>query len=515
MLSLSVTLTAVLSISMYRNERAAVLRETDEKLFLGATSIAELFPDDYHARITGPGTVTDADYQSYARRLTGLARKNKFQRLYTYMELNGGIVTTAMSAEPDDPSKVVPFLTVYRLPSDKIRRAFAERTPFFDEYTDEFGPTLSAFVPFVTSNGKVFVAGADVSSDFIGAVLRDALRRVALLSLLVFVGFVLVSLVVADRMSRPIGALARLTESMSDGGFALTEEQGRWLRRVSHGSRNEVGELASAFIRMDAMLKEYIVDLRETTAAKESIESELTIARGIQDSFLQKMFPPFPHKTEFDLFAVLEPAKEVGGDLYDFVLLGDELYFCVGDVSGKGVPAALMMVVMLTLMRAAAQQPQPDPAGMLAKVNADISEKNEALMFVTMFCGVLTLSTGVLRYSNAGHNPPLIRRRNGKVEWLKVPAGIVLGVASEATYATSTITLEPGDTLLAYTDGVTEAQDPQAALYSDDKLFALVVDQSDGSPAELVASVMRSVNAHMGTAAQSDDITILALRWGR
>jgi sigma-B regulation protein RsbU (phosphoserine phosphatase) len=225
------------------------------------------------------------------------------------------------------------------------------------------------------------------------------------------------------------------------------------------------------------------------------------------------MFPTFPDRTEFDLFASLTPAKEVGGDLYDFLLLGDELYFYVGDVAGKGVPAALMMVVTLTLMRAAAQQSQADPAAMLAHVNAAILDKNDAMLFVTMFCGVLTLSTGALRYSNAGHNRPLIRRRDGGVEWLALPAGVVLGVAAEATYATSTITLEPGDTLLAYTDGVTEAHDPHAALYSDEALFALIAAQTDGVPAALVAAVLQSVNAHIGTAQQSDDITVLALEW--
>jgi sigma-B regulation protein RsbU (phosphoserine phosphatase) len=514
MLALNVTLTAVLSVSMYRNERAVVLRETDEKLFTAATGIAELFPDDYHARITGPESISDAEYQAYSKRLTGLARRNKFQRLYTYMELNGAIVTTAMSAEPDDPTKVVPFFTVYRLPSEKIRRAFAERTPFFDEYTDEFGPTLSAFVPYVTSNGKVFVAGADVSSDFIAQALRDALRRVALLSVTVFAVFVIVSSIVADRLSRSIRTLVRVTTAMADGGFALTPEQTQWLERMSHGSSDEVATLSDAFLRMDAKLQEHIVHLRETTAAKEAIESELNIARSIQDSFLQKIFPTFPDRTEFDLVAALEPAKEVGGDLYDFVLLDDDrLYFCVGDVAGKGVPAALMMVVTLTLMRAAAEQTHGDPASTLAKVNADILEKNETMLFVTMFCGVLTLSTGELRFSNAGHNPPIIRRRDGRVEWLKLPPGVVLGVTSEATYATSVMTFEAGDTLLAYTDGVTEAHDPLAVLYSDDALFALVGEQPNGSPAAMVAAVMRRVKAHVGTAPQSDDITALALVW--
>jgi sigma-B regulation protein RsbU (phosphoserine phosphatase) len=316
-------------------------------------------------------------------------------------------------------------------------------------------------------------------------------------------------------MSRPIGELASLTESMGERQFSLTDDQAAWLQRVSQGSRDEVGELASAFRQMDGMLKQYIANLKETTAAKERIESELNIARSIQDSFLHKLFPPFPDRPEFDLFATLMPAKEVGGDLYDFVLVGDELYFCVGDVSDKGVPAALLMVVTQTLMRAAAQEPNVDPAAMLLKVNADILEKNEMLMFVTLFCGVLNLKTGELRFSNAGHNPPLIRKRSGEVEWLTLPDGMVLGVMPDVKYATSRITLKPGDTLLAYTDGVTEAHAPSGALYSDEKLIGLVRSESDLKPIDLVPTVMKSVKAHASTAPQSDDITILALRFGR
>ena len=409
----------------------------------------------------------------------------------------------------------MPFLAPYQQPSNGIRRAFAERKPVFDEYTDEFGHVRSVFVPFVTSNGKVFVAGSDISIDFISELLNDDLRHVVLISTLVSIGFVLVSVVVANRLSRPIGELAGLTKSLGDRSFSLSEEQAAWLTRVSTSTRDEVGELASAFIQMDTMLKQYMANLRETTAAKERIESELNIARSIQDSFLHKLFPAFPDRPEFELFATLEPAKEVGGDFYDFVLMGDELYFCVGDVSGKGVPAALLMVVTQTLMRAAAQQPDVDPATMLMRVNADIVEENEMMMFVTMFCGVLKLSTGELRYSNAGHNPPLILRRDGSVDWLKLPEGMVLGLMADQKYETFTTTLRPGDTLLAYTDGVTEAQNLAETLYSDDKLFRLVVAQAGSTPGQLVKTVMRSVKDHAGAAPQSDDITVLALSFGR
>src|SRR4051794_25698598 len=159
------------SIVMYRSERAAVLRGIDEKLYSGATGIGELFPDSYHAGITGAGSVPEDVYLSYARRLTDLARKNRFQWLYTYMEVDGKIVIASTSADLASGAQQ-PFLTPYGQPSANLRRAFQERTPYFDEYTDEYGRVRSAFVPFVTSNGKVFVAGSDVSIEFIGDLIR-------------------------------------------------------------------------------------------------------------------------------------------------------------------------------------------------------------------------------------------------------------------------------------------------------------------------------------------------------
>lgn len=512
-LALNVALTAILAFIIYRDERAALLRGIDDRLFAAATGIAELFPDAYHAGITGPESVPEEEYDSYVRRLTDLARKNQLVYLYTYMEIDDTVVTTSTSANLTDGS-VVPFFEPYT-PSDNLRRAFAERKPFFDEYTDEFCNCRSAFVPIVTSNGKVFVAGSDVSVDFIDEMFDATLTKLVFFSALVSIGFVLLSVIVASRISRPIGDLARLTSSLSDKAFALTSEQHDWLETVSASRRDEVGELAAAFTHMDGMLKQYIANLRETTAAKERIESELNIARSIQESFLHKLFPAFPERREFDLYATLEPAKEVGGDLYDFVLMGDDLYFCVGDVSDKGVPAALLMVVTQTLMRTAAQRPGTDPATMLKQVNAEILEENDTLMFVTMFCGVLNVSTGLLRFSNAGHNPPLVVRRSGDVEWLKLPEGMVLGVMPDVPYETFTMTLEQGDTLLAYTDGVTEAKSPDSKLYSEKRLFDEVASQATAGPADLVNGVLRSVKAHADTAPQSDDITLLALALGR
>lgn len=247
---------------------------------------------------------------------------------------------------------------------------------------------------------------------------------------------------------------------------------------------------------------------------KERIESELRVATDIQMSMVPKIFTTMPARCEFDMYASLKSAKEVGGDLYDFYLLGDDyLFFTIGDVSDKGVPAALLMAVTKTLLKSAAG-PEVLPATILSKANREIAAENESLMFVTVFYGILNLRTGELAYSNAGHNPPLILRGDGQVEWLKLPTGLVLGVDPLAPYQTRTITLNPGDAILAYTDGVTEAMNPARQLFSEARLLETVQQQQHACTAMcLVNEVANAVTAFADSAPQSDDITILAIRF--
>ena len=210
--------------------------------------------------------------------------------------------------------------------------------------------------------------------------------------------------------------LARTTTEIAKGKLDVILPQGQ--------SNDEVGALTASFKNMQLSLKEYITNLKETTAAKERMESELKIARTIQMSFLPKRFPPFPEKKEFDIYSTIVPAKEVGGDLYDFFLLDEEtLFFSIGDVSGKGVPAALFMAASKILMKGTISR-ELELSEALGKVNRELCIENEATMFLTFFCGVLNFKTGKLTYSNAGHNPPLLLRSGRKPEWLPVPPGI-------------------------------------------------------------------------------------------
>ena len=309
---------------------------------------------------------------------------------------------------------------------------------------------------------------------------------------------------VAGGITQPIRELDQGARRLGDGDLDY---------RLAVTRSDEVGELSDTFNRMARDLQTRIRELRETTAAKERLEGELKVARDIQMSFLKKLFPAFPDRRDFSLFATIEPAREVGGDLYDFALLDQRhLVLCIGDVSDKGVPAALVMAETMTLMRQAAKQPGITAAGILRQVNAALAEGNETAMFVTMFIGILDVCTGELTYSNAGHNPPLLVGADGQCRFLTLPEGLVLGAMTESEYRDATTRLESGDALLAYTDGVTEAMSPDHVLYSEARLQATAARLVGRDVENTVAAVVASVHEHAAAAPQSDDIAVIALR---
>ena len=241
--------------------------------------------------------------------------------------------------------------------------------------------------------------------------------------------------------------------------------------RLDVRTHDEIEELANAFNKMAGDLQTYVRDLKTTTADKERFASELRMAHEIQMSFLKKIFPAFPHRSDFSLYATIMTARECGGDLYDFGLLDESrLFFYVGDVSDMGVPASLIMAITMTLMKRASVQPGITPAGILRQVNTALAEDNENVMFVTLFAGILDLQTGELAFSNAGHNPPLILTADGECSFLTLPDGLVLGVMTDAEYRDDTVRLQPGDMIVTYTDGVTEAMNPKKELYSEARL---------------------------------------------
>ncbi|MDZ7364122.1 MAG: SpoIIE family protein phosphatase [candidate division KSB1 bacterium] len=244
-----------------------------------------------------------------------------------------------------------------------------------------------------------------------------------------------------------------------------------------------------------------------------SIQQELEVARKIQQSIVPRKFPAFPGRKEFDLYAEMIPAKDVGGDFYDFFLIDDDrLGFVIGDVSGKGVPAALFMAVSKTLLKATALKGLP-PDECLQQINRVLHLESVSAMFVTIFYGILNTRTGEVDYCNGGHNPPYILRAGGGVEMVASTGGLVLGAMRNTAYHAKKMTLQSGDGIFLYTDGVTEAMNRDNEQFTEERLEEKLKAGRDTTLPNIVGHVIEAVKAFSNGAPQADDITILALRY--
>jgi sigma-B regulation protein RsbU (phosphoserine phosphatase) len=338
--------------------------------------------------------------------------------------------------------------------------------------------------------------------DFIGSI-KKANWQAVLISLCFLTIAIILMWVLARGISRPIVNLTEEIKNIKDFPLAL----------ISEDETAEVADLKDAFNQMGDQLKEYMENLKETTAAKERIESELKIAHDIQMGILPKIFPAFPDRHEFDIYATLEPAKEVGGDLYDFFFMDDDHFcFTVGDVSGKGVPASLFMAITKTLIKTKATQGLT-AVTILTRVNEDLSLDNPSVMFVTLFLGILNVRTGELEYCNGGHNPPYLIHTNGSLEPMETTNGMALGVMEDFQYTSKRIVLEKGTTIFMYTDGITEAMNEREELFSEERLEKELSVLKDKTTKEMAVGIMERIKTFSEGVPQFDDITMLMLRF--
>lgn len=370
----------------------------------------------------------------------------------------------------------------------------------YESYVDYF-KTLDWYIVSVARADEIDLPARQV-----------VLRQSMVIGLIFAVGMAIAYLLVS-RISRHLRTLSVHAMQLPAHDFASPEAELPKIEQLSNKYRDEVGKLAEAFVFMEKSLKQYIVDLRETTAAKERIESELSIARDIQMSILPKLFPAFPDRPEFDVYATVKPAREVGGDFYDFFFLDDDhLFFALGDVSGKGIPASLFMAVTTAFLRATAVQ-GASPEDVLARVNTKLCVGNDTCMFVTVFCGILNIRNGETFCADAGHNPPLLISGSGGVEFVHAPKSAALGVFEEMIYRNYRFTLKPGDKLFLYTDGVTEATNVDQELYSEERLRVDLVELHDRSAEEMIQRMLARIDDFARGAPQADDITMLVLEY--
>lgn len=332
------------------------------------------------------------------------------------------------------------------------------------------------------------------------------LRTISIiLILLIVIGLSLLSFIITKIVSKQLSSLrlfAKSARGIAKGDFQTLIPQIK--------TKDEMLELHDAFHFMQNNLLHYIETLKDTTTAKEKIESELRIAREIQMGMIPKTFPPFPTRKELDQYATLIPAKEVGGDLYDYFIDDDKLYFIIGDVSGKGIPASLLMAVTRSLFRSVTLH-FDSPAEIVTNLNNSLAENNDSNMFVTLFLGILDLHSGQLCYCNAGHNPPILLLENP--HFMQVIPNLPLGLINGFTYQQQNLKVMPNTTLLLYTDGLTEAENEQKQLFGENRLIQLITPMTHVSTQKLIETIIQDVQSHVNSDEQSDDLTLLAIKY--
>ena len=413
-------------------------------------------------------------------------------------------------------SKVIPFGTVSSLENkdeeyiNNLKLVIEEGKNYTSfTYKDEGGHVTTS-IPLFGTDGKVTAIMSIVKpmneikehrKNFLRSIIISAtiltLLFIALYALLLYFGII-----------RPIVFITHETSHFAEQHGELTGI----LKKIRN--RDEIGKLAKAVEKMSRDMNKYIEDLTHATAEKERLGAELNVARQIQAEMLPRVFPPYKNHPELELYASMTPAKEVGGDFYDFYLLDDDHFaMVVGDVSGKGVPAALFMVITKTLLKDTAEH-EYNPAKVFEHVNKILCEGNESGLFVTCWMGILTLSTGELNFANAGHNAPIIKN-GGEIKYLSTKPNLMLAAMDGIPYTNNTLKLTKGDRLFIYSDGITEATNDYNELYGEERLLSVLKSvQNNGiSSRDLLDIVRNDLNDFVLDAPQFDDITMLAMTY--
>ena len=374
----------------------------------------------------------------------------------------------------------------------------------------ETGAHITALISLVGSDQEVkgilcVQRQMNILTDLRQAYLKKVAIAMILIALLVIMGqTVYIHRVLLDPLQRIIREAARFSTENVKSQKKLTDH----IR-----NRDEIGELARSIDDMEDQITGYISDIARIAAKEEKTRTELSLAARIQASMLPDVFPPFPERKEFELFASMDPAKEVGGDFYDFFLIdSDHLYLAIADVSGKGIPGALFMTISMLALSQIIREGK-SPAEVLEAANNAICLNNREEMFVTVWLGILEISTGKLTAANAGHEYPVFKRPDGNFELYKDKHGFVIGGMEGVKYKEYEICLEPGAKLFVYTDGVPEATNADQELFGTERMMEALNSKPDAAPADTLKNVRRAVDSFVMNAEQFDDLTMLCLEY--
>ena len=378
---------------------------------------------------------------------------------------------------------------------------------------EDFGWIITVNYPYHANNEFLGYISVDISMDYVVSERLEFLYDTMFIMIAITALFaVLYILILNKTMVSPIKRMASAAkEYINTKTDTDTESSSISALKIKTG--DEIEQLCISLKTMEHDINEHIENLRTVTAEKERIGAELDVAKHIQASMLPCIFPAFPERSEIDIYATMEPAKEVGGDFYDFFMVDDtHLAIVMADVSGKGVPAALFMVIGKTLIKDHTT-PGRDLGKVFTEVNQLLCESNSEELFITAFEGVLDLVTGEFVYVNAGHEMPFICKAGGNFEPYKIRAAFVLAGMEGMKYRAGSMMLEPGDKIFQYTDGVTEATSVNNELYGMGRLSEILNKVKDKKPNEILPAVKQDIDEFVGEAPQFDDITMLCLEY--
>ncbi len=381
-------------------------------------------------------------------------------------------------------------------------------TDLYSEEDNEYGHNLDWFYPYKDEAGNVQAilgADVDVATKQAEAVMK-ALKAIAPAIILFFITLLVLIHMIDFVFLRPFYKISRHMQHFFTGGKKNKEE-------VSLRSSYEIWFLSKSFSFMSSELDEYEEVRTREIQEKQRVSTELALAQSIQSQFLPSVFPPYPDRTEFEIYASMEPAKGVAGDFYDFFFVDqDHLCLLIADVSGKGFPAALFMMRSKTVIRSVAEQGL-SPAEILERVNPMLREGNEQRMFVTIWIGIIDLKTGIMKCANGGHEHPFLKKADGIYKLLRDPHCPIIGAMENIDAVEYEIKFEAGDSVFVYTDGIPDTENVEETFFTIDRLQRSLIEHRDTGMEELLSCVSEDLHTFMGEAQQFDDITMLGFRY--